>query len=199
MKSLVVKRSVMINRHKTSVSLEEPFWCGLKEIAPSEGVTLPKLLAKIAGTRERDNLSSATRLFVLDQVRTNRMLRLTAITLMLAVALTTSYPTTAYAGPPPPIIPPIIPPPLTPIIPPKPTPIIPHGTSGAAGAAATAGFIGFVAVLVGYDLVRRTTCIGDPWRLGGPGFTTPITPASGNVMIPQCPIVKKQPAVRARG
>jgi hypothetical protein len=60
------------------------------------------------------------------------------------------------------------------------------------------GWCGFVAVLVAYDLLRRTTCIGDPWGLGGPGFTTPITPASGNVMIPQCPIVKK-PAVRARG
>jgi hypothetical protein len=116
------------------------------------------------------------------------MLRTIAATVICALALTTSYPTTASAGPPPP-----------PIIPPKPTPIIPHGTSGAAGAAATAGFIGFIAVLVGYDLVRRTTCIGDPWRLGGPGFTTPITPASGNVMIPQCPIVKKQPAVGAKG
>jgi hypothetical protein len=116
------------------------------------------------------------------------MLRTIAATVICALALTTSYPTTASAGPPPP-----------PVIPPKPTPIIPHGTSGAAGAAATAGFIGFIAVLVGYDLVRRTTCIGDPWRLGGPGFTTPITPASGNVMIPQCPIVQKQPAVGAKG
>ena len=119
---------------------------------------------------------------------TTGMLRTIAATVICALALTTSYPNTASAGPPPP-----------PIIPPKPTPIIPHGTSGAAGAAATAGFIGFIAVLVGYDLVRRTTCIGDPWRLGGPGFTTPITPASGNVMIPQCPIVKKQPAVGAKG
>ena len=72
------------------------------------------------------------------------------------------------------------------------------GTSGVAGVAATAGFIGFVAVLVGYDLLRRTTCVGDFLGLGGPGFTTAITPASGNVMIPQCPIVKK-PVVRAKG
>src|SRR5262245_21143622 len=60
-------------------------------------------------------------------------------------------------------------------------------------------WLGFVAVLVGYDLLRRTTCIGDPWGLGGPGFTTPITPASGNVMILQCPIVKKGPVVGPRG
>jgi hypothetical protein len=55
---------------------------------------------------------------------------------------------------------------------------------------------------VGYDLLRRTTCIGDPWRLGGPGFTTPITPASGNVMIPAhqrglC--APKRAVVKARG
>ena len=93
MKSLVVKRSVMIDGHKTSVSLEDPFWSGLKEIAHSEGATLPALLAKIDGTREHGNLSSAIRLFVLDQVRTNGMLRLTATTLMCAVALTASFPT----------------------------------------------------------------------------------------------------------
>jgi hypothetical protein len=52
---------------------------------------------------------------------------------------------------------------------------------------------------VGYDLLRRTTCSGDFLGLGGPGFTTPITPASGNVMIPQCPIVKKEPVVGPRG
>ena len=103
MKSLVVKRSVMIDGHKTSVSLEDPFWSGLKEIAHSEGATLPALLAKIDGTRERGNLSSAIRLFVLDQVRTNGMLRLTATALMCAVALTASFPTAASAWYPPPV------------------------------------------------------------------------------------------------
>jgi hypothetical protein len=116
---------------------------------------------------------------------TNGMLRTTAATVICALALTTSFPTTASAWYPPPVPPPA-PPPFTP------------GTSGAAGAGATAGFIGFVAVLVGYDLLRRTTCVGDFLGLGGPGFTTAITPASGNVMIPQCPIVKK-PVVRAKG
>jgi hypothetical protein len=121
---------------------------------------------------------------------TNGMLRTTAATVICALALATSFPTTASAWYPPPP-------------PPPPPPPITTGTStgagAGAGAGATAGFIGFVAVLVAYDLLRRTTCIGDPWLLGGPGFTTPITPASGNVMIPQCPIVKKQPAVRTRG
>ena len=59
------------------------------------------------------------------------------------------------------------------------------GTSSAAGAAATGGFIGFVAFLVTYDLVRRTTCIGDPLWLGGPGFSEPM-PAAGNILPPQC-------------
>ena len=170
MKSLVVKRSVMIDGHKTSVSLEDPFWSGLKEIAHSKGATLPALLAKIDGTRERGNLSSAIRLFVLDQVRTNGMLRLTATTLMLAVALTASFPTAASAWYQPPV--------------PSPPPIITHGTSGAAGAGATAGFIGFVAVLVGYDLLRRITCVGDFLYLSGPGFTERMP--NGNVIIPQC-------------
>lgn len=39
-------------------------------------------------------------------------------------------------------------------------------------------------VLVFYDLQRRTSCEGDVLGLGGPGFDSPITPASGNVMIP---------------
>jgi predicted DNA-binding ribbon-helix-helix protein len=83
MKSLVVnKRSVMIDRHKTSVSLEDPFWSGLKEIAHSERATVPKLLAKIDGAGEHGNLSSAIRLFVLDKVRTNGMLRIAAATVM---------------------------------------------------------------------------------------------------------------------
>ena len=118
MKSLVVKRSVMIDGHKTSVSLEDPFWSGLKEIAHSEGATLPALLAKIDGTRERGNSSSAIRLFVLDQVRTNGMLRLTATALTCAVALTACLPTRASAWYPPPV-------------PPPPPPIVTHGTSGA--------------------------------------------------------------------
>ena len=61
------------------------------------------------------------------------------------------------------------------------------GTSSAAGAAAVGGFIGFVAFLVTYDLVRRTTCIGDPLWLGGPGFSEPM-PATGNILPPQCKV-----------
>jgi predicted DNA-binding ribbon-helix-helix protein len=69
MKSSVVKRSIVIDGHKTSVSLEDAFWSGLKEIALAQGATLSEMIAGIDTTRQQGNLSSAIRLFVLDQVR----------------------------------------------------------------------------------------------------------------------------------
>ena len=65
MKSLVVKRSILIGGHKTSVSLEEAFWTGLKEIANKRNASLSELVATIDTERELANLSSAIRLFVL--------------------------------------------------------------------------------------------------------------------------------------
>ena len=69
MKSLVVKRSIVIAGHKTSVSLEEPFWLGLKEIAQGHHLTLSNMVGDIDTHRHQGNLSSAIRLFVLDNVR----------------------------------------------------------------------------------------------------------------------------------
>jgi predicted DNA-binding ribbon-helix-helix protein len=69
MKSPVVKRSIVIAGHKTSVSLEDAFWKGLKEIAAARNVTLSDLVATIDGGRRQGNLSSAIRLFVLDHYR----------------------------------------------------------------------------------------------------------------------------------
>jgi predicted DNA-binding ribbon-helix-helix protein len=69
MKSLVIKRSIVIAGHKTSVSLEEPFWLGLKEIAQDHHVTLSNMVGDIDTHRHQGNLSSAIRLFVLDNVR----------------------------------------------------------------------------------------------------------------------------------
>ena len=69
MKSSVVKRSIVIDGHKTSVSLEDPFWTDLKNIAHTRQVTLSDLVSKIDGTREQSNLSSAIRLFVLHHFR----------------------------------------------------------------------------------------------------------------------------------
>jgi len=70
MKSSVVKRSIVIDGHKTSVSLEDAFWDHLKEIAHVERVTLSRLVVKIDETRHHNNLSSAIRLFVLEHFRT---------------------------------------------------------------------------------------------------------------------------------
>ena len=69
MKSPIVKRSIVIGGHKTSVSLEDAFWRGLKEIARAQRVTLSKMVADIDKTRSQSNLSSAIRLFVLDRLR----------------------------------------------------------------------------------------------------------------------------------
>ena len=69
MKSLVAKRSIVAAGHKTSVSLEDAFWQGLKEIARGRNITLSELVAAIDSNRRHGNLSSAIRLFVLDFYR----------------------------------------------------------------------------------------------------------------------------------
>jgi predicted DNA-binding ribbon-helix-helix protein len=69
MKSPVVKRSIVIAGHKTSVSLEDAFWKALKEIAGGRHITLSELVAVIDSGRQHGNLSSAIRLFVLDFYR----------------------------------------------------------------------------------------------------------------------------------
>jgi predicted DNA-binding ribbon-helix-helix protein len=66
MKSPVVKRSIVIAGHKTSVSLEDAFWKSLKEIAIGRGATLSELVTSIDVERRQGNLSSCLRLFVLD-------------------------------------------------------------------------------------------------------------------------------------
>jgi predicted DNA-binding ribbon-helix-helix protein len=69
MKSQVVKRSIVIAGHKTSVSLEDAFWKGLKEIAATRNIPLSDLVSTIDNERQHGNLSSAIRLFVLDHYR----------------------------------------------------------------------------------------------------------------------------------
>ena len=69
MKSPVVKRSIVIAGHKTSVSLEDAFWKGLKEIAMGRHLTLSEMVSAIDSGRAHGNLSSALRLFVLDHYR----------------------------------------------------------------------------------------------------------------------------------
>jgi predicted DNA-binding ribbon-helix-helix protein len=65
----IVKRSVAIAGHRTSVSLEAPFWDELQGIAKARGVSVQALVAEIDAGRAGQNLSSAIRLFVLAAVK----------------------------------------------------------------------------------------------------------------------------------
>jgi predicted DNA-binding ribbon-helix-helix protein len=65
----VVKRSVAIAGHRTSVSLEAPFWDALKDIAAARGASVQALVGEIDADRGGANLSSAIRVFVLHEVR----------------------------------------------------------------------------------------------------------------------------------
>jgi predicted DNA-binding ribbon-helix-helix protein len=67
----VTKRSVMIAGHRTSVSLEEPFWEALRAIAAARGQSVQTLIGTIDAGREGQNLSSAIRVFVLAEVRSS--------------------------------------------------------------------------------------------------------------------------------
>jgi predicted DNA-binding ribbon-helix-helix protein len=64
-KSPVMKRSIVVAGHNTSVSLEDEFWRALKEIAGGHSMTVSDLVAGINANRQHPNLSSAIRLFVL--------------------------------------------------------------------------------------------------------------------------------------
>jgi predicted DNA-binding ribbon-helix-helix protein len=67
--SRVAKRSLMVAGHRTSVSLEAPFWDALKEIAAQRGRSVAELVAIVDAARADENLSSAIRLFVLAHYR----------------------------------------------------------------------------------------------------------------------------------
>lgn len=66
----VVKRSVAIRGHRTSFSLEQPFFDEIERIAQERGMSLARLVAEVDAARPADsNLSSALRLYVLDRLR----------------------------------------------------------------------------------------------------------------------------------
>jgi predicted DNA-binding ribbon-helix-helix protein len=69
MPSPVLKRSVVLSGHKTSISLEEPFWQALRELATARGLSVWALIRSIARKREQSNLSSALRVAVLEHFR----------------------------------------------------------------------------------------------------------------------------------
>ncbi|HSP26793.1 MAG TPA: ribbon-helix-helix domain-containing protein [Saliniramus sp.] len=65
----VIKRSISIAGHRTSISLEEPFWEELQQIAARRGVSVQRLVGEIDESRAGENLSSALRVFVLREVQ----------------------------------------------------------------------------------------------------------------------------------
>jgi predicted DNA-binding ribbon-helix-helix protein len=69
-KSPVIKRSIVVAGHKTSVSLEDAFWTSLKEIARIQRKNLSELVEEIDARRSHTNLSSGIRLFVLEYYQT---------------------------------------------------------------------------------------------------------------------------------
>jgi predicted DNA-binding ribbon-helix-helix protein len=71
MQTVIIKRSIVIAGHKTSVSLEDAFWNSLKDIGRSSDLTLSELVSDIDTRRLNGNLSSAIRLFVLGHYRGN--------------------------------------------------------------------------------------------------------------------------------
>lgn len=64
-----VKRSFAIKGHRTSISLEGPFWDALKEAAVEDGTTLAALVAQIDSGRGTSGLSGAVRVWLLDRSR----------------------------------------------------------------------------------------------------------------------------------
>ncbi|MEN8895276.1 MAG: ribbon-helix-helix domain-containing protein [Yoonia sp.] len=64
-----VKRSLTLRGHRTSVSLEDPFWNAYRDIAAKDGKTINGLAAEIDAARGDVGLASAIRLFVLERVQ----------------------------------------------------------------------------------------------------------------------------------
>jgi predicted DNA-binding ribbon-helix-helix protein len=69
MKSLVAKRSIVLAGHKTSITIEDAFWKGLRESADERHESLTQVINAIDANREHANLSSAVRLFVFGYYR----------------------------------------------------------------------------------------------------------------------------------
>ena len=69
MKSVIIKRSIVLNGHKTSVSLENEFWEGLRHIADGQKTKVSALVQRIDRERTNRNLSSAIRIYVFNYFR----------------------------------------------------------------------------------------------------------------------------------
>lgn len=68
MPTTVKKRSVVVGGHRTSISLEQAFWEALQVVASNQGKTINQMVSDIDAARS-GNLSSAIRVFILDQAK----------------------------------------------------------------------------------------------------------------------------------
>lgn len=66
-KTVMKKHSVRIAGHATSITLEAPFWDALRAIAAERGQSLNDLIGEIDNERGGENLSSAIRVFILNE------------------------------------------------------------------------------------------------------------------------------------
>ncbi|MBL8597690.1 MAG: ribbon-helix-helix domain-containing protein [Devosia sp.] len=65
----MLKRSLTIAGHQTSIALEPEFWNGLEALAARRGLRLTALIEQIDAARQTPNLSSALRVAVLRDVQ----------------------------------------------------------------------------------------------------------------------------------
>lgn len=70
MSARVVKHSLVIAGHRTSISLEDAFWQALKNCAAARGLSLAALVTEIDSARGDANLSSAIRVYLFNQAKT---------------------------------------------------------------------------------------------------------------------------------
>jgi len=68
----IAKRSLVIAGHRTSISLEEAFWRALSAQASARGQSIASLVAEIDAARAGANLSSAIRVYLLEQAQAAR-------------------------------------------------------------------------------------------------------------------------------
>lgn len=69
MDSTIRKRSIVLDSGKTSISIEDPFWTGVRDIAVERGISIRELIGEIDQARDVGNLSSNIRLAVLEHYR----------------------------------------------------------------------------------------------------------------------------------
>lgn len=67
----IVKHSLVVAGHRTSISLEDAFWQALKTAAVARDLSVAALVAEIDAARGEANLSSAIRVFLLDDAGRN--------------------------------------------------------------------------------------------------------------------------------